>query len=264
MNAAKSTDGFFRAFNSYVLKVAKARHHSSVILAFWAGIVTQAVDGRVSQAQSGRETINLQKKQDLLTLVVPVLIDAFSLPNIPDLIFGACMIVTVMAAKARLEDGELDSLMESVASGWTASTIDARITCLAVLAQERESYGLSKDTTKRLLKCNDFVEQVTSVSQRYRVDRLALGYIIGCLKRLHRAKNESVNLDGVAKLLQEDILTQPELRIAVKELLSSSKKIQEPGSSITSEQRSNLADLVTLLAESPKWSGLFNKILAKS
>ncbi|KAE9965862.1 hypothetical protein BLS_000957 [Venturia inaequalis] len=264
VSAAKSTDGFFRSFNSYVLKVAKARHHSSVLLSFWAGIVTQAVDGRVSHAQSGRETINLQKKQDLLTLVVPVLIDAFSLPNVPDLILGACMIVTVMAAKGRLNDGELDSLMESVASGWTASTIDARITCLAVLAQERESYGLSKDTTKRLLKCNDFVEQVTLVGQRYRVDRLALGYIIGCLKRLHRTKSEGVNLDGVAKLLQEDILTQPELRIVVKELLSSSKKIQEPGTSITSEQRSNLADLVTLLAESSKWSGLFNKVLAKS
>ncbi|QDS77678.1 hypothetical protein FKW77_003509 [Venturia effusa] len=264
VGAAKSTDGFFRSFNSYVLKVAKARHHSAVLLSFWAGVTTQAVEGRVSQAQSGRETINLQKKQDLLTLVVPVLIDAFSLPNVPDLIFGACMIVTVMAAKGRIADGELDSLMETVASGWTASTIDARITCLAILAQERESYGLSKDTTKRLLKCSDFVEQVALVSQRYRVDRLVLGYIMGCLKRAHRSKSDSGNLNGVAKLVQEDILTQPELRIVVKELLSTSRRIQEAGSSITPEQRSNLADLVTLLAESPKWGGLFNKMLARS
>jgi U3 small nucleolar RNA-associated protein 10 len=264
VSAAKTNDGFFRSFNGYVLKVAKDRHHSSVLLSFWAGIATQAVDGRVSHAQSGRETINLQKKQDFLTLIVPVLIDAFSLPNVPDLILGACMIVTVLAAKGHLEDGELDSLMESVASGWTASTIDARITCLAVLAQERESYGLSKDTTKKLLKCSEFVEQIQIVSQRYRVDRLILGYILGCLKRLHRTKSDLVNLDGVANLLQADLLTQPELRIVIKELLLTARKIQENGGSITSEQRSNLADLVTFLAESSKWSGLFNKVLAKS
>jgi U3 small nucleolar RNA-associated protein 10 len=174
------------------------------------------------------------------------------------------MIVTVLATKGHLEDGELDSLMESVASGLTTSTIDARITCLAVLAQERESYGLSKDTTKKLLKCDEFVEQVKIVGQRYRVDRLTLGYIIGCLKRLHRTKGDYINLDGVANLLHEDILTQPQLRIVVRELLSRAKKIQENGSSITPEQRSNLADLVTFLAESPKWSGLFNKVLEKS
>jgi U3 small nucleolar RNA-associated protein 10 len=264
VQTAKSNDAFFTAFNRYVLKVARAGHHSSVLLSFWASVATQAVDGRISAAQSGRETIQKQKQEGLLLQILPVLNEALSLPNVPDLILGSCMIITVLAAKAHLEDLVLDGLMEAVASGWNVSTIDARITCLAILSQERAATDLSKDTIKKLLKCGEFADQVKSVAQRYRVDRLTLGYISGCFKRLHRAHGDRLKLDSVAKLLKADLLTQPQLRIAIRDLLSSVKKLQDAGTLATPEQRTNLADVVTYLAESTKWSGVFQKALSKS
>jgi U3 small nucleolar RNA-associated protein 10 len=256
---------FFSAFNQYVLGVAKARHHSSTLLSFWASVITQAVDGMISAAQSGRETVQKQRQEDLMLRVLPILNEALYLRDVPELVLGCCMITTVVAAKAHLEDHVLDGLMEALASGWTLQTTEARIVSLAVIAQKRLSPELSRSVTKKLSKLEDFPDRLLAVSENYKVDRLVLGYIMGCFKRLLKSGKEShsAQMETIEKLIRAEILENAELRLVIKDLLSTAKKLQKAGG-FTAEQQSSFAALITLFANSPSSSDLFQRALTKS
>jgi U3 small nucleolar RNA-associated protein 10 len=270
IHAATHNQPFFSAFNQYVLGVAKARHHSSQhhpsqLLSFWASVVTQAVDGMVSAAQSGRETVQKQRQEALMLRVLPVLNEALLLRDVPELVFGCCTITIVLAANAHLEDHVLDGMMEALASGWTSQTTEARITCLAIIAQNRTSSELAKGVIKRLGALDDFSNRMLSVAENHNVDRLALGYILGTFKRMLKSEKDSGNvaLEAVEKFVRAELFGAAEIRLVIKSLLSTAKKLQKSGG-LSHDQRSSFANLVTLFAESPTSSDLFQRALAKS
>jgi U3 small nucleolar RNA-associated protein 10 len=219
----------------------------------------------VSAAQSGRDTVQKQRQEDFMLRVLPILNEGFSLRDIPELVLACCMITTVLAAKGHLEDHVLDVMMEAVASGWTPHTTDARITCLAVIAQMRSSPELSKSAIKRLTKLDDFPSRVLAISENYRVDRIALGYILGCFKRLLKPGKDSGNaqVGPVMDFVRAELLGAAELHTVIKSLLSTAKKLQKSGE-LSPEQQSSFANLITLFAESPTSSDLFQRALKKS
>jgi U3 small nucleolar RNA-associated protein 10 len=219
----------------------------------------------VSAAQSGRETVQKQRQEELMLRVLPVLNQALSLRDIPELVFGCCTITIVIAAKAHLEDHVLDGMMEALATGWTPQTTDARITCLAIIAQNRTLPELAKGVIKRLAALDDFPSRTLSISENHSVDRLALGYILGSFKRLQKPGKDGgkASLEAAEMFIRAELLGAAETRLVIKGLLSTAKKLQKSGE-WTPDQQSSFANLVTLFAESPTWSEIFQRSLEKS
>ncbi|PQE03008.1 BP28CT domain-containing protein [Rutstroemia sp. NJR-2017a BVV2] len=64
VNAATNSTVFASTLNTYVVRISKARQHYPALLAFWAGIMTEAISGMLDKARSGRKGVQLQNEQD--------------------------------------------------------------------------------------------------------------------------------------------------------------------------------------------------------
>lgn len=200
ISAIVSTHQFFTAFSAYVLRVAKARHHSAILLGYWASTTAQAVNGMLDASRSGRDSIRQQREEDLLTRILPVLQTALSIEGVPELYIGSCMIFTILATKASLTDHVLDAIMEALVSGWTEQTRSVGLTCLAVIAEEKEELSQSATITRSLLKTPEIPAIIAELSQSHRVGRLATSTALGALDRAQR-KGDSSCLSFASELL---------------------------------------------------------------
>ncbi|KAK5685284.1 snoRNA-binding rRNA-processing protein utp10 [Elasticomyces elasticus] len=173
--AAINNQAFFSAFSQYVLRVTRARHHSAVLLGLWASITAQAVNGMVDATKSGREAVRKQREEDLLLRVLPILQSALSIKGVPELYLGACMIMTILATKASLADNVLDAMMEAVAGSWSSQNVEDGLTCLAIMAEEKEHVSLPKRVTRAVLEVEEPTRRLQDLARRHRVDKLVLG-----------------------------------------------------------------------------------------
>ena len=189
--AAINNQGFFSSFSQYVLRVAGARHHSATLLGFWASITAQAVSGMIDATRSGRETIRRQREEDLLVRVLPILQSALTIKGVPELYLGSCMIMTILATKTSLEDHALDAMLEAVAGFWTPQTLEDGLTCLAVIAEEKQHVSQPKLTTRAIVKAEDAARLLQDLSQRHRVGKLVLGTVLGAI-------DPATGIDGLA------------------------------------------------------------------
>jgi U3 small nucleolar RNA-associated protein 10 len=182
LGALSTNNAFFSAFNTYVLRVAKAKHHSAIGLGFWASITAQAVNGMIESTQSGRDAIRKQREHDLLLRVLPILESALNIKDIPELYLGTCMIITILVVKTRLDDEALDALMQAVAASWTEQTMEEGVTCLAIIAEQKESIELPQVLVKGLLKFGSILQVLLELGHRHRVGNLAAGLAVGALR----------------------------------------------------------------------------------
>ncbi|KAH0357099.1 hypothetical protein KCU81_g635, partial [Aureobasidium melanogenum] len=106
--AAVNNPSFFTAFNTYVVRTANLGHHSVMVLQFWAGVMTPAINGMLDAAMSGRADVRSQRQEDLLLRVVPVLQQTLRIKNVPELFLGSCMIICVLVSKTQLDDKTKD------------------------------------------------------------------------------------------------------------------------------------------------------------
>ncbi|KAI7653685.1 hypothetical protein KC319_g10448, partial [Hortaea werneckii] len=176
--AAISNQGFFSGFSQYVLQVARARHQSAILLGFWASITAQAVSGMIDTTRSGRDAIRRQREEDLLLRVLPILQSALSIRGAPELFLGTCMIMTILATKASLEDHVLDAMMQAIISAWTKETAEDGLMCVAVMAEEKQQIGLPKPVSQALLKQDGVYETLHSMSQRHRIGKLVSAIVV--------------------------------------------------------------------------------------
>lgn len=206
LSAAISNQAFFSCFSQYVLKIARAKHHSAVLLGFWASITAQAVNGMIDSTRSGRDSIRKQREEDLLLRVLPVLQSAISIKGVQELYVGSCLIITILATKASLADNALDAMMEAVAGAWTEETETEGLTCLALLAEEKQHISQPPKVTKALIKSPKTLSRLSELSTHLRVSRLVLLATVGIVERLSRLPD----LDDVAALrsvVELDLLT---------------------------------------------------------
>lgn len=182
LSAAINNQGFFSAFSQYVLRVAKARHHSAALLGFWASIAAQAVNGMIDSTRSGRDTIRKQREEDLLLRVLPILQSALSIRGVPELYLGSCMIMTILATKASLEDRVLDAMLEAIAGAWTQETLEDGLVCLAVIAEEKNHASVPTNVARVVLKTDGAVDSLEQMAKsHHRTDKLMLGLVLGAL-----------------------------------------------------------------------------------
>ncbi|RMZ12004.1 hypothetical protein D0860_03125 [Hortaea werneckii] len=180
--AAISNQGFFSGFSQYVLQVARARHQSAILLGFWASITAQAVSGMIDTTRSGRDAIRRQREEDLLLRVLPILQSALSIRGAPELFLGTCMIMTILATKASLEDHVLDAMMQAIISAWTKETAEDGLICVAVMAEEKQQIGLSKPVSQALWKQDGIYETLHSISQRHRIGKLVSAIVVEAVR----------------------------------------------------------------------------------
>ncbi|KAF2770906.1 hypothetical protein EJ03DRAFT_325984 [Teratosphaeria nubilosa] len=181
LGAAISNKGFFAAFSQYTLRVAKARHQSAVLIGFWASITAQAVNGMIDSTRSGRDEIRKQREEDLLLRTLPILQSALSINGVQELYLGACMILTILATKASLEDKTLDAMIEAIARPWTSDTVEDGLICLAVIMEEKGHATLPRSVLRAILNADGAIAMIERLSEGHRTGKLVLALILGCV-----------------------------------------------------------------------------------
>lgn len=254
--AAKSNE-FCSLLNAYVLKVANARQHYQTLLSFWAGIMTEAVSGMIDQSRSGRQGVQLQKEQEVILRILPMLNEALAMKKVPELRIGCYMILSILASKADLDDKLLTAMMEAVVFGWTSETFTPGLVCLSILAQQRGAKQLKKTLAKELLKVEGLPGLLSEIAKQRRVDKLANGLCLACVDRLHKRGDATV-LPLIEDIVQYDILSDSQIVVIVKSLLLAAHKLNDvidPAGST----RSQLASCLTSLSESSSRPGILSR-----
>ncbi|RDW71266.1 hypothetical protein BP6252_07829 [Coleophoma cylindrospora] len=251
VHATINNTSFALMLNSYVINVSKVRHHHQALLAFWAGIMTEATSGMLDKARSGRKGVQQQNEQDVIMGLLPTLNEALALKKVPDLRIGCYMLLSVLASKGGLQDKILTAMMEAVVLGWTTETTVPGLVCLSVLAQHRTARQLTKRLTKELLKVSDLANLLTEISQQQRVDKLAAQLCGGLMDRLVKS-GDARGLSIIGEVIKYGLLVDEQIERTVKALLLAALRIRDD----TSEQtRSDFAALLVSLTQMPGHSG---------
>lgn len=204
VTAASNSPAFFTAFSDYVLEAAKLRYQSALLLGFWASVTAQAVNGMVDATRSGRETIRKQKEEDVLLRVIPTLQKALGV-KVPELYLGSCMIMTILACKASLSEKVLNAMMEAVAGGWTDQTVEDGLTCLAVLAEEKQHLHLPRKVTRAIIHQDDSLDIIQRIGLKCRADRLLVGAAQGAIVEIVD-KRDQRGAEMLTAILQAGVL----------------------------------------------------------
>lgn len=203
----------------------------------------------MDQARSARRESQKQNQQDVLIFTLPILNEALSFHGIPELRIGCYMILTVLACKASLGDDVLSTMMEAVISGWKG-TSHAGLICLSVLAQQKEEEKLPKKVVKALLLLDGVEDDLTTLKQQYKVDRLALGMVLGVLGRLKNTSDET-ELRMLKNLVEGAYMEDASMEVALRSIVTFAKGLT-PEVNPNVDIQGSLTDLILRLAESEK------------
>ncbi|KAH7418398.1 hypothetical protein BKA64DRAFT_730120 [Cadophora sp. MPI-SDFR-AT-0126] len=247
VQVATNSIPFASALNAYVLRICQARQNYQALLAFWAGVMTEAVAGMMDKSRSGRQGVQLQNEQEVILRLLPTLNEGLAMKRVSDLRVGCYMILSIMASKGGLDDKLLTAMMEAVVLGWTEETIVPGLVCLSILAQHRSAKQTSKKTTKELIKVQKLPSLLTELSKQRRVDKLANGFCVALVDRVRRT-SEFSHLSTIKQLLEQELLSDAQTSLVVKTLLLIAHEIDE-GSISHLDMRSHLASLLVSLTQ---------------
>ncbi|KAJ5042782.1 uncharacterized protein L3040_004175 [Drepanopeziza brunnea f. sp. 'multigermtubi'] len=238
---------FASALNAYVLRVCQARQNYQTLLAFWAGIMSEAVAGMMDKSRSGRKGVQLQNEEDVVLRLLPTLNEGLSMKRVPDLRVGCYMILSIMASKGGLDDKVLTAMMEAVVLGWTEETTIPGLVCLSILAQQRSPMALTKRLTKELLKVDNLPEILVELSKQRRVDRLANGFCVALVQKV-RARSEISCLPTIQRLIENDLLSDAQAAVNFKTLILAAHELNAK-STPHQDMRSHLASVLVSLTQ---------------
>ncbi|GFF23996.1 U3 small nucleolar RNA-associated protein 10 [Aspergillus udagawae] len=262
VHSATTNKSFLAALNSYVLQVSRQQAHHHALLAFWAGIYTEAVAGMLDASRSGRREVEKQKHEDIVIRVLPILNDGFALKNVSELVIGCYMVSVVLAQKASLQDKVLDGLMEAVAGSWTQETVESGLVCLAVLAQQKPEPKLPRRALKAILRLDDILKRLTEIAAQYKTSHLLLGVIAGCLDELPKQK-DTARLDLLSHIFQNQLLGEQEMSKAMALVLEATSSVHKDGV-MSLDAQARLADLIQVFSQSESLRPIFQKTIAES
>ncbi|KAF9248497.1 hypothetical protein DTO027I6_8628 [Penicillium roqueforti] len=261
VHSAATNKPFFSELNEYVLKVCRQQAQSHALLAFWAGIVTEAVATMLDGARSGRREAEKQKHEDILLRILPVLSNAFTMKNVSELIVGSYMICVVLAQKAFLSNEVTDGLMESVVGSWTEDTKISGLICLSVLAQQKPTVTIPKRVFKGILRLENPIAQLSEIAPQYQTSKLLLGVIAGCLTDLD--KQDNARLAILASVFERKMLGENEIAKAMSLVLEAASNADDTrGMSL--DAQTQLAELVQGFNRSETLQPIFQKVLTES
>ncbi|KAE9379300.1 hypothetical protein N431DRAFT_553547 [Stipitochalara longipes BDJ] len=224
VHTATANTSFTSTLNTYVIRICQSRQHYPALVAFWAGVMTEATGGMLDKARSGRKAVQQQNEQDVILRVLPILNEGLAMKKVPDLRLGCYMLLSVMASKGGLDEKLLTAMMEAVVLGWTGETTIAGLVCLSVLAQHRGAKQITKRVAKELLKVENLSGVLVELSKQHRVDRLANGLCLALVERL-RKNGDTNGLQVVERIISSQLLGDPQCCVIVKALVLAAHQI---------------------------------------
>ena len=239
--------------SAYTLESCRLGVEYPAMISFWAGIMTETVNGMLDKMRSGRRSVQADNDQALLQMVAPTLSEALVMRKVPGLQVASYMVVAVLASKGSLNDLALSSFMEQIVHGWTIETSRPGLVCLSILAQHRSAKALPGKVTKALTKVPDLVQSLQEISRTYRVDRLTNGLALALIDRTHK-KGDARGLDMVKSILLGRFLPEKQIRVAYKALLVAAHRTDDeidPHGQV----RKELGSVLVILSQAPEELG---------
>lgn len=250
---ATSNFPFLVTLSSFVLAACHAKQHYAGLITFWGGVLTEAVNGMLDKARSGRRTVQVDNNQALLQQVGPILGEALVVKVAPGAQVAAYMAVSVLVSKAHLSDPAISAFMEQLVYGWTAETVKPGLVCLSILAQQRSAKQLSRKVAKAVLKVPGLPQLLVEIGKHRRIDKLANGLVLALTDRL--AKKAAVrSLPIIKSILLGGVLQEKQLVVAFKSLLLAAHDInddKDPDGSV----RKELGQTLIVLSQAPEAAG---------
>jgi U3 small nucleolar RNA-associated protein 10 len=260
VHAATAHASFAAVLNSYVLRICNYQQHYPALLAFWAGIMTEATSGMLDKSRSGRRGVQQQNEQDVMLRILPTLNEGLAMKAVPELRLGCYMLLTVMASKGGLDDKLLTAMMSAVALGWSTETVSPGLVCLSVLAQHRGAKQITKLLTKELLKVENLSGMLLELSKQRRVEKLANGLCLSLVDRL-KSKGDTSGLPIIVRVIENQLISDIQTAVLFKFLLLAAEQIDDVADT-KGEVRSRLAaSLVTITRLSGPVAAIISGVL---
>ncbi|MCJ1284859.1 snoRNA-binding rRNA-processing protein utp10 [Xylographa opegraphella] len=238
---------FFSALNSYMMKASSAGHHYAAFVSCWATIMTEAVAGLIDESLSGRREIQRKKEEDILLRILPFLNEGLAKREVPDLRVGCYMILTVVASKLALSEKVLLAMMEAVVMNWTPNTTHAGLICLVVLSQRRQNVHLPKKILKAVMSIQGIENDLSVLSEQYRVDKFVIGLVLGTLDRIQEV--DLYRLTFVRMAIEGRFMSNTHIVLAIRAIVAAAKN-SEAAPEGDQDLQGQLADLILRLMDS--------------
>ncbi|KAL2754630.1 hypothetical protein ACRALDRAFT_1076262 [Sodiomyces alcalophilus JCM 7366] len=207
--------------------------------------MTEAVNGMLDNARSGRQTVQKDNDQALLHRLGPVFGEAMLMKKVPNMQIATYMALSIFAAKGSLDDGVLSAFMEQIVHGWTTETMRPGLVCLSILAHHRSAKQMSGKVTKALMKVPNLGTTLVDIGRQQRVDKLANGLCIALVERLCK-KGDPRGLPVIRAVLTGQVIRDKQVAVVFKSLVLAAHRLNDetdPEGKIRKELGSTLIDL---------------------
>ncbi|KAK4985088.1 snoRNA-binding rRNA-processing protein utp10 [Elasticomyces elasticus] len=263
--AAINSPSFFSSFNHYALRVTCARQHSTALLGFWAGITAQAINGLFDNVRSGRADVQRQREEDLLLRIIPIIQEALSISDVPELFVGSCMFITILVSKGSLEDKVIDGLMDALVKSWSPRTVDEGLACLAVMAEERHTAMLPVTSLKAVLRLENLDERLTTLSEQQKCDKLILSVALGAIGTVQGSRSQRTQLviSLVQKIIERRLLPTPRVKAVLRALLGLAQE-KDDRAPISAEDGTQVADLIHHMYMSAEYQAVVEETIREA
>ncbi|KAI0875102.1 armadillo-type protein [Hypoxylon argillaceum] len=238
---------FLTTLSTYTLDTCRAQQQYPALVSFWAGIMTEAVNGMLDKMRSGRSAIQKSNDQSLFQLIGPTIRDALVMSRVPGLQIACYMVITVYVAKGDLDDGTISALMEQLVAGWTAESLRPGLICLSVLAHYRSAKQMSAKVTRALLKVQNLPELLADIGKEHDLAKLANGLCLALIDRIYK-KGDSRGLPLIEPLLLASVLSPQQTGVIFKSLLLAAYKVDDQVDE-SGEIRKDLASTIIRLSQ---------------
>lgn len=209
--------------------------------------MTEAVNGLVDKARSGRNALQKSNDQDLFQLIGPTIRDALVMPKVPGLQIACYMVITVYVAKGDLDDNTITAMMEQLVSGWSTESLRPGLVCLSVLAQYRSAKQMSAKVTRALLKVHNLPTLLVDIGKEHDLGKLANGLCLALIDRIYK-KGDSRGLPLIEPLLLASVLSHQQAGVIFKSLLLAAYKVDDQVDE-KGEIRKDLASTIIRLSQ---------------
>ena len=238
---------FLTTLSTYTLDTCRVQQQYPALVSFWAGIMTEAVNGMLDKGRSGRSAIQKNNNQTLLHLIGPTIRDALVMSKVPGLQIACYMVITVYVAKGDLDDGTISALMEQLVAGWTPESLRPGLVCLSILAQCRSAKQMSAKVTRAMLRVQNLPELLADIGKDHDLGKLANGLCLALIDRIYK-KGDSRGLSLIEPLLLASILSPQQAGVIFKSLLLAAYKVDDHVDE-NGEVRRNLASTIIRLSQ---------------
>ncbi|KAF3354038.1 hypothetical protein VdG1_00295 [Verticillium dahliae VDG1] len=217
---------FLSTLSEYTLEACRHQQQYPTLVSFWGGLMTEAVNGLLENARSGRHAVQKDNDQALLQRLGPVFGEALLMKKVPSMQIATYMAISVFAAKGHFDDGVLSAFMEQIVHGWSHETARPGLVCLSILAQHRSAKQMSGKVTKALMKVPDLGAVLVDIGRQQRADKLTNGLCIALVERLCK-KGDDRGLPVIRAVLTGQVLQEKQIAVVFKSLVLAAHRLND-------------------------------------